>query len=574
MAQFDYNSVLNRLVNSLRGKNSWAQVLQTSTGESILGVFAEEVQRLAHYNEYLLRESKWSLAQNKSSLTSQSYINGYVASRPKGSTGTLKVSASETFDSPPTNTISIPINTIFTNGELNFINLEPYSITPSDDFILIDVIQATPLDSQFTASGDNFEEFYISSEQIENDHFTLKVNGQPWNSIIDIREADLEEEVYQIVNEYNYTGITIRFGNKVNGKRLSPGDVITFDYYETEGALGNITGTNVVNQITSQIFDSASTSVDLFVTNEDLIIGGANIEDIESIRAKAPNVGQTFNSATTIPSYIAIIESIGFIHNAIVWGAVETNIDNNVPYSTFIPSEENRIYISAYTDSGDQLTQTQKDQVIENLLDKKAPTDIPEFIDVEFIKIKFTVDAFSDIKTLPLSQTKANILAGISEEYDVLNREFKSPIYESDYKRFIDEIEGVGHHNTSVELVEEEVFNSAYVADYDLRLPTIKKESIRVYIRDNSAPSPSFILVGTDNGSGAYVSESGYDLTGSAVDYATGAGTLTLVSGLTGDYNNFEIKFEYQLDSTNLVPTNRNQVLIYSDSIISVQYES
>lgn len=570
---FDFESIRDRLIQGLQAKNLWANILKTATAKSLVDNYAEEENRFANYTEYLIRENKWRIAQNRSSLASQAQINGYDPARKTGSTGPLKLSASENFDTPPTDTVPIPKYTIFSNGDLEFSTIDAYTITPSDNFITVDVVQGTPLTANFIAQGLNKEEFKIVNDSIENVYYALFINDVLWVEVDDIREALPEAENYEIINELDASGITIRTGNNIFGKKLTNGDTVRFEYFETTGEKGNISGANQVTQIVSTVFDVNSQKVDLFVTNEEKITGGSAVESKESIRENAPRIGQSGNSATTNSSYEAVIESISFVGKAVVWGAVEYNEDQGLPYSTFIPSEENVIRISAFSDSGDQLTQGQQDQIIDEIQDRKAPTDIPTFVLVDFIKMKFTVSAFSDNKALPLSQLKGDILNTLETDYDLFQFEFKQPLYESDYISKIDNIPGVGNHNTTIELIFETLFLTAFTADIDLEIFPIVASSMQIYVRDNSQTTPTFILIGTDDGAGNLVGEVGYNLGSSVIDYVSGVGNLEVVSGLTGNFEDFDIKIYYSLVSRDIVPTTRNQILMYEESDITVAYQ-
>lgn len=591
MAQFDQASIVSRITNNLRSKESWAQFLSTSTAQDLINAFAEEEARFALFSEYLLRESKWDLAQNLSSLNTQGSINGYDASRKVGALGFLDVSAVETFDAPPAVDIDIPKGTIFSNGEYDYTSLDSYVLSTIDDFIQVLVIQGTPTTTTFNAIGDNFEEFQIDEDSIENSYASLRVNGVEWSEIDDIREAeDGNDQVYEIQNISDFSGIIIRFGNNILGRKLEAGDFVEFEYYITEGSQGNIIGTDAVTEISSTIFDTNGDVVDIFVTNNESISGGSDLEELESIRSKAPQIGQSGNSATTKASYKALIETIPFVSTATVWGAIETNLDNDDPYSTYIPTEDNLVKISAFTDSGEQLSSSQKEFIIDSLLDRKAPTDIIQFFDTDFVKLKFNVSAFGNDRSIPLSQLRSSIISNISEQYSLFNFQFKQDLYESDYKAFINGITGVGHHNTSIELIKDNVsFESAYTSEINLDIFTVKTSSVKVFVKDLTEATPVWVGVALDDGSGNFTAgsfdESGNftpggtnvlgvtNVTGSNINYTTGKGTLVIVDGLSEDVGDYLIRYDYQLDSLDIVPLKRQQILRYEESIVTIAYQ-
>jgi len=557
---FDRESIKQRLINGLRAKNAWANILDTSVLDGLVTPFAEEENRIALYNEYLQRETRWNLAQNLTSLTTQSTINGYTPQRKTGAQGKIKISVSETFDSSPAVAVQIPKNTIFSNGEVDVAAVDTYVITSSDDFIEVEVIQGTPLSSSFTAQGINFEEFDINNDSVENDFYEVTVNGVLWSEIDDIREAGSEDTVYEVLDEFNFSGVKIRFGNSINGQRLSLGDSIVFNYYETLGPEGNIVASDVITSVESTIYNTNDDRVEVFCTNEEPIIGGSNYDSVEDVRRKSPLFNQSQNSATTLTGYRVFIESLPFIYRGVVSGALEYNIDNGFPYSQYIPSEDNKVRISAFTGSGDQLTESQQLEIITSLRDSKAPTDIIEFEPVEFIRLKFFVNAVASDRKFYLSTVRNTIESFLEETYSLFNWDFKKPIYESDYKADIDRIKLndeyiLSHHTTTIKLIQETSFSGAYLADLNLHLPPVEEGSIEVWINK-------------------FISEPGYDLGSSAVNYFTGAGILEVTSGLVEDFEDYEIRFIYELSVLDILPTKRNQILMYDSADIQLSYLS
>ena len=79
--QYDYESVLARLENSLSTILKDADISGYSTSQRLLETVAEELNQLAAYTEYLTRESKWSLCQNLSSIMTMASLFGYPVHR-------------------------------------------------------------------------------------------------------------------------------------------------------------------------------------------------------------------------------------------------------------------------------------------------------------------------------------------------------------------------------------------------------------------------------------------------------------------------------------------------------------
>lgn len=572
---FDSSSIRARILSSLSAKESWATVLDSGSNARLIDIFAEALAQLALYDDYTTVETKWAKARNKSSLMYQSGLLRYYPHRKIGATGQIKVSSSKTFDAANAEDITIPIYTVFSNedGDIEFTTISTSSLANNENYTLVDVIQGTPKSVSFIATGATNETFHVSDSGIENSFFSFTVNGEEWTNVEELLTENSTAKVYMLVTDDDFGGVAVKTGDDVFGKKLTTGDELIFHYAVSLGMSGNITSSDVVTSVVSTLYDVNSDPVTTYCTNDDTLDGGKDEETLEEIRANAPAYFQTHGGkSSTKTEYETVLKSLNTVYNAVVWGAYEQNLDAGGDPWDFIPEAENLLYISAFTPSGNQLSTAQKVSIIQDLNDGKSPTDIPTFVDVSFINLIFNVTAYISDKSYTLSTVKSNTLSGISTEYDLFANDFEKNLPESDYKSFIDGIEGVDHHTTTLEIVQLTTFNSAYEATANIELYPIEAESVKVYIKDTTNSSNPYVLVGTDDGAGGFTAEAGYDLTGSDINYNTGAGSLVVASGLSGTYTNYSIKYVYSLVSTSITLNSRNQIFRYYDSNISVQY--
>jgi hypothetical protein len=372
MITFDYDSILQRLITNLSNKLSGADILFFSTNQRILEAVAEELAEEMKYNEYLTREAKWNYARNVSSLLAQSEFFNYVPHRKIGSSGNIRVSASSTFTGDHPLTIDIPKYTEFTNGTTSFVSSRARILSPGQNYIDVAVIQGVPKVQTFEITsaqfptGTEYAELTISNASIEDSLFDIKVNGLTWTGIEHIRLTETgSSQNYVIKNVQDFSGIIIQFGNDVFGKKLEIGDIVTFNYVETKGENGNILRTNAITQILGNFIDSSSQVIPLYCTNLEVLTGGSTYETIEEIRVNAPRSYQTGDRAMTRPDYETIILRSGIADRVIVWGETEINQDRGNPPGTYLPLEENLVYISGFNIdpislAGSILTESQK----------------------------------------------------------------------------------------------------------------------------------------------------------------------------------------------------------------------
>jgi len=564
---FSVESVKARMQAALRAKSSWADILFQSVNNRLIDTVAEAIAELARYDEYLTREKKWDLAQDISSLLTNSKFMQYTPHRKIGSSGDIKVSTSSTFNATPSNSVIIPKYTIFSNNEdIKFATTQDEILLTTDNYIEIPVIQGIPLVYTHIADGDEFEEIEIENDSIEDTLYDIYVEGELWTKIDDLNDASGTDKVYELNNEVDFSGITIKFGNNIFGKKLDEGNTVIIKYLQTLGVEGNVLSLGLITTVESTIYDENSSIVALYCTNAESLDGGDDTETVEEIRTNGIDAFQAGDKAVTQSDYSIKLRENSLILKASVWGAYEYCVDNNLDLWTWIDTEENIVHVCAITPLGVELTEDQQESVIEDLVLYKSPTDVLQFEDVEFIYLIFHVVAkVADVSNV-LSEVKSNIIDALEEEYSIENNNFFEHLYETEWKGIVSDVEGVTYHTSYVEIVKYETFNEAYLADITLNIYPIEAESIQVYIKDTTDEEADWELIGVDDGNGEFTAEDGYSLTGSLIDYSTGEGYINVQSGISGDYEDFSVRIVYQTDQLNICLTGRNQILQIEDA--------
>ena len=572
---FDFDSVKKRLQDRLKAKTSWANILFFSTNQRIIDIVAEEIAYSMQYDEMLTRESKWNLAQQITSIMSENQFFNYFPHRKIGATNYLKISTSKNFDQSYSKNIIIPKYTMFSNSSLTFCSTEITTLTPIETNRELKIVQGVAKEVVFTATGETYEFFEIENDSIENSIFDVTVNNEVFTRVDSILEADSgSEKVFELENFKDFSGVKLKFGNDVFGKKLNSGDVVVFKFIQTDGLSGNVYSKNSITTVNSTIYDELGEEVDLYCTNEYDISGGLDYEDIEKIKVNAPKSYKSGNVAITNDDYKAIMNKFSFVKKSNVWGEYEVNEDlHNLP-GTLIPQEENVVHICLIASNDLSVSLSQELEIRDGILLKKSPTDIVVFEKPNFIYIDFIVNAFITNKQYSMSYVSDGIYYALLNEYSVENQDFKNSIFQSNFISTVSNVDGVGYHNTTFSLHKILNFQSAYVAEININLEHIKRNSVKVYLLDKTMPGFNYVLIGVDNGNGNLISTlpEVYDLSISSIFYDTGIGNLLINSGLSSSYTNFEIKIEFDLDSDNIVSTKRNQIVLFGSTQTSVNY--
>jgi hypothetical protein len=641
MKKFDFESVKGRIVQNLQSKTSTANILPFGTNSRIIDVMSEAVAELARFDTYLTRENKWSLAQNKSSLVLQADILNYKPKRKISTEGEVRFSLHEeltnlatvrTWDfdrfiaqdtlvayegkiykalddisyytDPVTNAdknpedtttdwerviyggdenVVIPAFSIFEGGGLQFCNITASVLVTTDDYLDLDVVQGVLVTKTNQASGDEYEEFFIEDDSIAEDYYWVTVNDVAYSEVGDLRFAEAEDFVFETKNDLNGNGVTFIFGNGIFGKKLIFGDVVEIKYIQTEGSLGNVTSSGIVIEVVSDLEFETLGSATVYVTNETSLIGGTEEEEIEDIRANAPKVFQTGGRATSAQDYVAILEyNFDFIGKAVVWGAFEENIDNNRDPGTFIAVNENRVWVAAFNTEGEALTTEQEELIQLGLNDLKAPTDLVSFEDVEIVGFIFDIDAVIIDRSYPMKQVETTLEEALEEKYSIFNMDFAENLYYSDFIAFVDSIDGVAYHNSSVSFTETRALSSAYATPtFFLAQDNIVVASVSIYVKDMEDSEADWIYVGYGQAlgedGGILIGDGDYSLADSTYEPTVGR-VRVIVSGgvfdLAPPYANYRVKVEYQTTNLNYELSKRNQIYSLEEANISIRYRT
>jgi hypothetical protein len=387
-----------------------------------------------------------------------------------------------------------------------------------------------------------------------------------------------------------YKGIEIGFGNNHFGKALEYGDIVTIDYVKTEGKNGNILSGGVVTKVAETLIDEAGNEVQLHCTNMGTLVGGADYEIIDDIRAKAPRAYQTFERAITAADYKYLLERQKFVDKAYIWGEKEINEDVGNKPGTFLLPSENVVYITGFaidslTSYGILPSDTTITKMRQYLNDKKGVTDILQFVPTQFIYVTFESQVFISDFQYVAEQVTAYIAQALLKEFCVGERQYRKNLYFSDYYKAIDAVAGVDHHTTTLLLSEMYHFSSAYEFTANLEIAKIAPGSVSIKLR-SVTNNLDWTEIAYDDGEGNIVGapldpdapEDGvYNIPAAAISYSDGAiGRVIITEGALGfHYSSYDIRIDFRLDESengNVVLTKRNQILGYYDERVAVEY--
>jgi hypothetical protein len=602
MLRYDYDSVLERLKQRTLQKLSGQNLILFSTNSAWLEAVAEEFDDLAMYDEFLTRENIWDTARGASSIMKQVNFFGYKPHRKIGSTGLIRVSTSETFDGNWAYNIGLPKFIQFSGGGLTFLTKEFNFLPSSAGYTDVEVIQGelTKKTINITQSafpvpkGALYARLSIEDPDIENSLYEIKVNGEVWTEVDDIRLAvqmadPAKAKIYSLRSLPDYAGVVISFGNNMFGKSLAWGDVVEFTYLKTKGNDGNILSAGIVTTVDSAIADETGSRVVLYCRNPSALTGGQGYETLADIKVNAPRSFQTGNRAISSYDYQSLIKKTGTVDRVMVWGEKEINEDNGDPPGTFVVAAENLIYITGFTVdqqtlTGMTITKANQEIIREFLNDKKGTTDILQFVDTQFVYVNFNPRVWMENNVYTPDQVRDFVHGALVAAYSINSGSYKKSLYFSDYLKVLDSATGVDHATCDLSFYETLLFSNAYEFNTNLNIDNIKPNSVSIKIKNDSS-GMDWQEMAHDDGTGKLTGSpidptdplsDVYVLPGAKINYTDGSiGDIIVTFGLTEPYNNYNIKIDFELTDMakgNLVLKYRNQMIVFGSDTVTIQY--
>lgn len=476
MIQYDYESIKNKLIYNLESKLN-GKILSNSTAMHLIEIFAEEFAEIVMYNEYLTRESKWSVAQNTSSILTQLELFGYKPHRKKGASGVVLVSANENFNTAHPYNIVIPKFTKFSNGSLTYCSSEEVILSNTDPFVIVPVVQGEyKTTGEFLGNSFSGDVYTIENNSVENNLYELRNNNIVCKEVdyfgqsqITVNGSEPETYTYnnfeyRIKNIEDFSGIQIEFAPNSHDAN----DHFEFKYLVTEGELGSSFDLypNGIIQVTSSVTDSQGSIVKLYVKqtlDTGAISGGTNYESINDMRNNAPYTFNRVDKIITKNDYLAAIKSLMSDCIFQIWTEASLKYDNEITEMEDATDFINncKVFFSGikYDIQRQSVENVESfniyDTLISKLIDKKAITDYFIFNDSDIFKFYINGKVYYDRHKISDSYVKNQIVDAVHNYYSVNKAEFKKDIYRSNYTSIFNGIDGINHVDVNAVMYTE-----------------------------------------------------------------------------------------------------------------------
>lgn len=277
----------------------------------LLQVILNYGRMILYYIEDSVTELNIKTATRPTSIRGLAAISGHNPSRAMAARGTLRLGFNGQKLDITGSVVTIPNYTTIINSQNGFTytivlpNEEVrLSLTDTNSYINVNVIQGTVEYQQATGSGDPLQSYNFSTKKgtsIDNYFVNVYVNGNRWDTVDSTLDMTYNGQEC-MVKTGQTGGIDVFFGNGYNGSIPKLGSTILVEYLLTDGEQGNISTSqgSLPNQwkFTSYGYALNNDVVDLNkvvnVTIENQILFGTQDEPLYLTRLLAPHVSRSF----------------------------------------------------------------------------------------------------------------------------------------------------------------------------------------------------------------------------------------------------------------------------------------
>lgn len=376
----DFNDILDSLTLFMKNQDEFKDMNFDGSGiKQLLRVLAYNSQQQAYQNNFVFNELQLDSAQLRPNLTSIASRLGYMPASMKAAKINVDINV------VPSDVGTAPVSLLLSR------DTQFYATKDGQTFIL------SP-DMEYTAniSGGSYAfkgvtllqgiwviNGYLVQSQYGNDSYVIPNNGVDTSTLeVSVRASETSSTptIYnQFTTAYdlgaganlyflreNRDGLyEFKFGDNQFATKLDYGNVVTIRYLVTKGDIGN-------NLTDIKPASSIGGNYNITLTNNDnRTYGGADQEDIESIRTLAPLAFAASGNAVTSGDYVALTKQLfSEAYDVIAWGGEDN-----------IPARYGYVFVSVIPKSSESLSVDQKNSLADILKQYNVGSVTPLIVD-------------------------------------------------------------------------------------------------------------------------------------------------------------------------------------------------
>ena len=412
ITEFDFDDIKANLKTFLKAQTDFKDYDFEGSGINILlDTLAYNTHYLGFNMSMLANEMFLDSSALRSSIVSHAKTLGYEVDSCRAPTAIINVILND----PAKSTATMSAGTIFTtsvnNIEYQFVTTADVIATTTGievPFNDLKIYEGTYVTSRYTVdSSDVSQRFLLTDNRSDTTTLTVKVQNSTtdtttttYTRATDITQLTGTSEVY-FLQEVEAGKFELYFGDGVVSKAPSDGNVVLLQYVVTNKADAN----GATSFSASGAIDSVT---NITVSTVNVATGGKEAESINSIKLAAPLDYASQGRCVTSEDYKVFAKKLFSQTQAVqVFGGEGGSYNSNDGVSS--TPEYGRVFICIKSTTGNNLTTSQKDQLVSDFQKYNVASITPVIVDPEttliFLNINFKYDSN---KTTKEKSTLAN----------------------------------------------------------------------------------------------------------------------------------------------------------------------
>ena len=410
ISELDFDGIKANLKNFLSQQDEFRDYDFEGSGMSVLlDILSYNTHYMGFNANMLANEMFLDSADVRASVVSKAKQVGYTPTSAIASQAKIDVVVNNATGATLTMSRGTQFTTTVDGTAYNFVNNADISITPVDGvykFSNVDIFEGTYLNFKYTVNTSDIDQrFIIPNNNVDTSTLTVKVQESSSDSTTNtytlatgITGLDSTSKVY-FLQEVENGRFEVYFGDGVLGKTVADGNIIIFDYINTNRTEANGATTFSLGG-TIGGFSNAT------ITTVDNASGGADPESITSIKYNAPRDYTSQDRAVTADDYKVLVKRLYANAQAVqVYGGEDA-----------ATPEYGKVFISIKAKSGTNLTESTKASIVNSLKQFAVASVRPAIIDPEttFITLDTTFKYDTTATTKDSTTLATNVLAAIA----------------------------------------------------------------------------------------------------------------------------------------------------------------
>jgi len=463
VTELDFDLIKNNIKGFLKSQGKYNDYDFEGSGMSIL---LDILAYNTHYNamtaHFALNEAFLDSAQIRGNVVSHAKLLGYVPRSVIASSARINITVNNPIGTPPPSTLTLErgtkLSSVIDGEEFTFVVLESLTVNydnVNNRFFYENVLIKQGKFRTMTYRIDEYlpnQKFEIPDEDIDTTTMRVRIRAHDNSTSHDIytlftelTDVNSNSKVY-FLQENSGARYEIYFGDGIIGSKPTSDNIVEIEYVYSNGEDSN--GARNFEMV-SEVGGNSDISIETLFASS----GGSARETIESIRFNSPLTYITQNRAVTADDYKSIIvKNYGDIDAISVWGGEDS-----------FPPDYGKVYICIKPRTGEVLSASEKEFIIENILKRKNVVSItPVMVDPQYTYI--SLETFFKYNPNLTDRTKAELESLVSDVISNYN--------DTDLKRF----DGVFRYSKILKAID----NSD---------PAILNSSMRIYMFKTVTPS-------------------------------------------------------------------------------------